>query len=241
MAAGNDAVKQSGRHGFWVSIGVFSILAALYVARLMLDMYLTQRFIIAWRVWLTDHLTGDWLDGQAYYRGRFIDDTIDNPDQRIQQDIDTFTAGSGDVTNKPSNGTRSTLLFGAVDAVVSVISFTAILWNLSGPLTVFGCHSPQGDVLDRHRHRAGRDHRRVLDRPPVDLAQLSQRESSTPRSAMRWCGCATPRRRWASTAASTPSASSCGSDSARSSTTTAATCAGRSASTAGTGRSARRS
>ncbi len=101
-------------------------------------MYLTQRFIIAWRVWLTDHLTGDWLDGQAYYRGRFIDDTIDNPDQRIQQDIDTFTAGSGDVANKPSNGTRSTLLFGAVEAVVSVISFTAILWNLSGPLTFFG-------------------------------------------------------------------------------------------------------
>ena len=74
----------------------------------MLDMYLTQRFIIAWRVWLTDHLTGDWLDGQAYYRGRFIDDTIDNPDQRIQQDIDTFTAGSGGVTNVPSNGSRST-------------------------------------------------------------------------------------------------------------------------------------
>ena len=121
-----------------MSIGVFSILAALFIARLMLDLYLTQRFIIAWRVWLTDHLTGDWLDGQAYYRGRFIDGTIDNPDQRIQQDIDTFTAGTGDVANKPSNGTRSTLLFGAVEAVLSVFSFTAILWNLSGPLTFFG-------------------------------------------------------------------------------------------------------
>ena len=138
MAAGNKAVAQSGKHGFWVSIGVFSILATLYIARLMLDLYLTQRFIIAWRVWLTDHLTGDWLDGRAYYRGRFIDDTIDNPDQRIQQDIDTFTAGTGGVTNVPSNGSRSTLLFGAVEAVISVMSFAAILWKLSGPLTVFG-------------------------------------------------------------------------------------------------------
>ena len=35
----------------------------------------------------------------------------------------------------PSNGTANTLLFGAVRAVVSVVSFAAILWNLSGPLT----------------------------------------------------------------------------------------------------------
>ena len=138
MGSGNDAVFQSGKSGFWLSILVFSILATLYVARVMLDMYLTQRFIIAWRVWLTDHLTGDWLDGRAYYRGRFIDDTIDNPDQRIQQDIDTFTACTGGVTNVPSNGSRTTLLFGAVYSVVQVISFTAILWNLSGPLNIFG-------------------------------------------------------------------------------------------------------
>src|ERR1700756_2141469 len=117
MARGNAAVEQSGKHGFWLSIEVFSIMAALYIARLMVDLYLTQRFIIAWRVWLTDHLTGDWLNGRAYYRGQFIDGTIDNPDQRIQQDIDTFTAGTGGVTNVPSNGSRSTLLFGAVEAV----------------------------------------------------------------------------------------------------------------------------
>jgi putative ATP-binding cassette transporter len=137
-AAGNEVVKHSGIDGFWLSIKVFSVLATLYIARLMLDLYLTQRFIIAWRVWLTDHLTGDWLEGRAYYRGRFIDDTIDNPDQRIQQDIDTFTAGTGGVTNVPSNGSRSTLLFGAVEAVISVMSFTAILWKLSGPLPIFG-------------------------------------------------------------------------------------------------------
>ena len=151
-----------------MSIFVFCILATLYVARVMLDMYLTQRFIIAWRVWLTDHLTGDWLDGQAYYRGRFIDDTIDNPDQRIQQDIDTFTACSGGVTNVPSNGSRSTLLFGAVYSVVSVISFAAILWNLSGPLNVFGLFTlDRAMFCDRDRHRADRHRRRVLDRSPV--------------------------------------------------------------------------
>ena len=107
LATGNKAVKQSGVHGFWMSIVIFSIMAALFIARYMLDIYLTQRFIVSWRVWLTDRLTGDWLEGRAYYRGRFIDSTIDNPDQRIQQDIDVLTAGVGSTPNLPSNGTGS--------------------------------------------------------------------------------------------------------------------------------------
>ncbi|MEA2696704.1 MAG: vitamin B12/bleomycin/antimicrobial peptide transport system ATP-binding/permease protein [Myxococcales bacterium] len=143
IAAGNDAVKNSGIHGFWMSIGIFVVLAALYVIRFAADVYLTQRFIIAWRMWLTAHLTDDWLDGRAYYRDLFIDNTIDNPDQRIQQDVDIFTANSGGTPNIPSNGTGSTLLFGAVNAVASVISFAAILWNLSGELNLFGFTLPR--------------------------------------------------------------------------------------------------
>ena len=40
-------------------------------------------------------------------------------------------------------GTGSTLLFGAVNAVVSVISFTAILWRLSGNLNILGFDLPR--------------------------------------------------------------------------------------------------
>lgn len=158
-AAGNEAVKQSGVHGFWMAIGIFSLMAAVHVARVMADIYLTQHFMVDWRIWLTDRLTGDWLDGRAYYRAHFVhamidvsptgaaggavEGAIDNPDQRIQQDIDIFTAGNGAVPNQPANGTGSTLLFGAVESVVSVVSFAAILWNLSGTLTVVGFSLPR--------------------------------------------------------------------------------------------------
>ena len=54
MATGDKAVKQSGVHGFWMSLLIFSIMAGLYIARFMLDIYLMQRFIVAWRVWLTE-------------------------------------------------------------------------------------------------------------------------------------------------------------------------------------------
>jgi vitamin B12/bleomycin/antimicrobial peptide transport system ATP-binding/permease protein len=143
LAIHDKAVKQSGVHGFWMSLLIFSIMAVLHIARFMLDIYLMQHFIVAWRVWLTERLTGDWLEGRAYYRGRFIDSTIDNPDQRIQQDIDVLTANVGATPNVPSNGTGSVLLFGAVNAMLSVVSFTAILWKLSGPLNLFGVSLPK--------------------------------------------------------------------------------------------------
>ena len=136
VGAGDDAVKESGGSGFWMSMGVFAVLAVINVATIMLDLFVTQRFMLRWRTWLTDQLTGDWLDGKAYYRTRFIDDTIDNPDQRIQADIDIFTAGVGALPNTPNNTSGTTLLFGAVASIASMISFTAILWNLSGPVTL---------------------------------------------------------------------------------------------------------
>jgi vitamin B12/bleomycin/antimicrobial peptide transport system ATP-binding/permease protein len=136
LGNGNEAVRHSGRDGFWFSIAVFAILATIHVARTMLDLFLMQRFMLRWRAWLTNRLTNDWLDGKAYYRARFIDDTIDNPDQRIQTDIDIFTAGVGPLPNTPNNTSAATLLFGAVSSITSMISFTAILWNLSGTLTL---------------------------------------------------------------------------------------------------------
>ena len=114
----------------------FSVLATLFIAQLLIDMFMVQRFCLAWRAWLTDRLTGDWLDGKAYYRSRFIDDKIDNPDQRIQGDIDIFTANNGPLPNVPYYSSQNTLLFGAISAVASIVSFTAILWSLSGPMTL---------------------------------------------------------------------------------------------------------
>ncbi|KAA0094070.1 ABC transporter ATP-binding protein/permease [Mycolicibacterium sp. P1-18] len=143
-SAGDDAVRDSGIRGFWFSILVFGLLVVAYLAQTLLDLYLMQFFIIRWRIWLTDRLTEDWLDGRAYYRARFLDGAqVDNPDQRIQQDVDVFTTGTGPETNTPTVGTSTTLLFGAVYSMVSVVAFTPILWNLAGPLTFFGVTVPK--------------------------------------------------------------------------------------------------
>jgi putative ATP-binding cassette transporter len=136
LGSGDDAVRESGGQGFWLSMVVFAVLAVINVALVMLDLYFAQRFMLRWRAWLTEELTNNWLDGKAYYRARFIDDTIDNPDQRIQADIDIFTAGVDSQPNTPGNQSESTLLFGAISAIASMISFFFILWELSGPVTI---------------------------------------------------------------------------------------------------------
>jgi putative ATP-binding cassette transporter len=87
---------------------------------------------------LSRRFIDDWLGDFAYFRSQFSRQPIDNPDQRIQQDIDIFTAGVGSEPNNPANTSEHLLLFGAVEAVLSVFTFGAILWRLSGPLTLGG-------------------------------------------------------------------------------------------------------
>ena len=138
----DGALKSEGVHGFWTTMGIFAILATIATVRSLSDVYLMQRFCLRWRVWLTRRVIDDWLGGYAYYRGQLVSTPIDNPDQRIQQDVDIVTAISGQA-NTPNHGSNATLLFGAVESVLSVVSFGVILWNLSGPLTVLDVTLPK--------------------------------------------------------------------------------------------------
>ncbi len=134
--SGGDAdTLGAAKSTFWRSIVVFAVLATIHVIRSLLDYYVGQAFVIRWRIWLTDRVATDWLEGRAYYRGRFIDKGIDNPDQRIETDITNMTTVS------------QSLSMGLVTAVTSVVAFTKILWDLSGPMTLFGVEVPRAMVV----------------------------------------------------------------------------------------------
>lgn len=130
-----SAMQNLDAKAFWAMLAVFATLATIHVGRALLTFYLRQAFMIRWRVWLTHTLIDRWLDQQAYYRSQYVQVSADNPDQRIQQDVDSFVA------------TSLTLSMGLLNAVVSLFSFTIILWGLSGALTVFGWNVPRGMVF----------------------------------------------------------------------------------------------
>ena len=98
------------------------------------------------------------------------------------------------------------LLFGAINSVASVASFTVILWRSFGTADIVRGCDPQGTVLDRHRLCADRVADRVSDRSSVDPVELSQRADKR-RVPLR-AGAAARRRGGGrpSTAASKPSA-----------------------------------
>ena len=120
---------------FWFMLMVFAVLATIHVARALLNFYLQQAFQIRWRVWLTGGLIDRWTEHQGYYRTQFVAQNADNPDQRIQQDVESFVASS------------LSLSMGLLDATVSLFAFSIILWNLSGALTIFGQELPRAMVF----------------------------------------------------------------------------------------------
>ncbi len=56
---------------FWRYIGIFGVLATVHVVRALFEFYVQQALVIRWRVWLTDRMIDDWLDGRAYHKGRY--------------------------------------------------------------------------------------------------------------------------------------------------------------------------
>jgi putative ATP-binding cassette transporter len=119
-----NAIQEKQLNEFYRLLGVFSLLAAAYIAMAVYRLYLTQMLQIEWRTWLTEHFLARWLGDRAYYRMQLLDRGTDNPDQRIAEDLRLFVEGT------------LTLGLGLLSAVVTLVSFIAMLWTLGGALTV---------------------------------------------------------------------------------------------------------
>ena len=85
--------------------------------------FVRKRLGINWRLWLTHHFLDRYFQNRSYYRIN-DDKNIDNPDQRISQDISSFTV--------TSLGFLSILFF----SLVQLISFVGILWSISVTLVL---------------------------------------------------------------------------------------------------------
>ncbi|MFI1915456.1 ABC transporter ATP-binding protein/permease [Nocardia sp. NPDC020380] len=143
LAEHDTAAQDHAETLFWQSMAVFAILATISVIMYLVTYWLNNAFQIHWWRWLNTRYLNDWMDGKAYYRNRFIDNTIDNADQRIQQDVQDFVNGIFALSFGGNVGPYGVSGGGVIGSGLTVVSFTPILWDLSLPLDLFGHHFPR--------------------------------------------------------------------------------------------------
>ncbi|GAB19047.1 putative ABC transporter permease/ATP-binding protein [Gordonia effusa NBRC 100432] len=154
LAQHDNGALDEAKSSFWKAIWLFVLLASMHVIRTLIEIYVGSAFEIRFRAWMTEHVTADWLGDRAFYRNRFVGQAagagdsllqagVDNPDQRVQEDIQVVATQSR-VMMFSSNGSSSN---GVIPATVSIVSFTIILWDLSGPMNVFGTEVPRAMVF----------------------------------------------------------------------------------------------
>ncbi|RMR67443.1 ABC transporter, ATP-binding protein [Pseudomonas savastanoi pv. fraxini] len=124
-----NALENKDLAAFTHLILYFSGIAAIAILAAVYRLYLTQLLTIRWRRWLTEQHFARWLADKNYYhleQGGYTD----NPDQRLSEDLNEFTTST------------LSLGLGLMSAVVSLVSFSVILWGVSGSIELFGVTIP---------------------------------------------------------------------------------------------------
>ncbi len=103
----------------WVYLATFAVAIPIGV----FYRYKAERLSLLWREWMTRVLVKHYFYNHAYYRLR-SSTRVDNPDQRISEDVKSFTTGVlGYVLT-------------AINSVITLIGFLGVLWSISWKLPV---------------------------------------------------------------------------------------------------------
>lgn len=117
-----DALQNRNYPVFKAQLFKFTWLALIFIVIAIYKVYLTQGLQMSWRRWMTEEYMDKWLGNHAYYYTEY-QHQVDNPDQRISDDLNALTSGT------------LSLVLGLLSSVVTLFSFVFILWAISGPLT----------------------------------------------------------------------------------------------------------
>jgi len=106
-------------HPAYIRMAIYYVLVfACLTVVAVLAKFCEERLGLLWRGWLTDHLVDRYLKNRAYHRLMNRSD-IDNPDQRMTEDVKTFTTM-----------TLSFLLL-FLRATTDAVAFAGVLWLIS--------------------------------------------------------------------------------------------------------------
>ncbi|PZV17927.1 MAG: ABC transporter ATP-binding protein [Leptolyngbya sp.] len=120
-----SALSAKDEARFWETVLVFIGVLIAYAPLMAGYDYLQKRLGLEWRRWLTGRFVADYFGDRAFYDIQLFQPDIDNPDQRIAEDVKNFTQQS------------LALLLVVVSSVLQVIAFSGVLWGISKNLVGF--------------------------------------------------------------------------------------------------------
>ncbi len=120
-----SALSAKSESRFWKTVWIFIGILVAYAPLLAGYTYLRDRLGLEWRRWLTDSFVSRYFQNRAFYQINQFSPEIDNPDQRIAEDVRSFTQES------------LTLALVVTSSVLEVIAFSGVLWGISRELVLF--------------------------------------------------------------------------------------------------------
>jgi putative ATP-binding cassette transporter len=123
-----NALQDKNADAFWSELIYWGVLVFFFIVALVYRVWLRQLLVIRWRRWLSEVYFRDWLADRTYYRMELTSQGTDNPEQRIEQDCNTFATQTLELT------------LDLFLQVLTLATFAVVLWNLSGGfvLPIFG-------------------------------------------------------------------------------------------------------
>lgn len=119
-----DALEQRSMDRFLVMIAAVGGIIVFNIAITVAHLRAKRRLQMGWRDWLTQKVLGNWLTRGRQHQVTYLPGDHDNPDGRIAEDIRIATEFAIDLGLSLSY------------CVLLLLSFTHILWNLSGALEI---------------------------------------------------------------------------------------------------------
>lgn len=120
-----SALSAKSESRFWTTVWIFIGVLVAYAPLLAGYTYLRDRLGLEWRRWLTNSFVERYFQNRAFYQINQFSPEIDNPDQRIAEDVKSFTQES------------LTLALVIISSVLEVIAFSGVLWGISRELVIF--------------------------------------------------------------------------------------------------------
>lgn len=124
--AGRDfftAIERKQTDPYWTALAWYLGTFVLAVPIGVFYRWVEERLALLWREWMAQHLVKRYFNNRAYFRLRGSEG-VDNPDQRISEDVRNFTM------------TSLSMLLIVLNSLVTLIAFIGVLWMISGTLVV---------------------------------------------------------------------------------------------------------